>query len=291
MPELTLERKQTVFSYTMLIPLVVMILGIAIFPILYAVFLSFTNKGLFSETYKFVGVANFVRLWNSEEFWQSLINNISYAGWSTAIQIPLGLGTAMLLVQKFRGNFIFRSLLTFPYLVPTIVAVLIFKWILNDVFGVVNRMLVTVGLLDAGVGWFDVKRAMFSVILVSVWRFFPFAIMLFVPALEAIPEEFYEAAKVDGASPLQRFFHITLPQIKEVLFVVIILRGIWMFNMFDIIWLLTGGGPIGLTQHLPVLAYLQAFQGYDIGLGSATATAGLVILVILMSIYFKSGKK
>lgn len=291
MPELTLERKQTVFSYTMLIPLVVMILGIAIFPILYAVFLSFTNKGLFSETYKFVGVANFVRLWNSEEFWQSLINNISYAGWSTAIQIPLGLGTAMLLVQKFRGNFIFRSLLTFPYLVPTIVAVLIFKWILNDVFGVVNRMLVTVGLLDAGVGWFDVKRAMFSVILVSVWRFFPFAIMLFVPALEAIPEEFYEAAKVDGASAVQRFFHITLPQIKEVLFVVIILRGIWMFNMFDIIWLLTGGGPISLTQHLPILAYLQAFQGYDIGLGSATATAGLVILVIVMSIYFKSGKK
>jgi len=291
MPELTLEKKQTVLSYTMLIPLVVMILGIAIFPILYAVFLSFTNKGLFSETYKFVGVANFVRLWNSQEFWQSLINNVSYAGWSTAIQIPLGLGTAMLLVQKFRGNFIFRSLLTFPYLVPTIVAVLIFKWILNDVFGVVNRMLVSMGLLDAGVGWFDVKRAMFSVILVSVWRFFPFAIMLFVPALEAIPEEFYEAAKVDGASAVQRFFHITLPQIKEVLFVVIILRGIWMFNMFDIIWLLTGGGPISLTQHLPILAYLQAFQGYDIGLGSATATAGLVILVIVMSIYFKSGKK
>jgi multiple sugar transport system permease protein len=162
---------------------------------------------------------------------------------------------------------------------------------LNDVFGIVNRLAVSVGLLDTGVGWFDVKRAMFSVVLVSVWRFFPFAVMLFVPALEAIPEEYYEAAKVDGASAVQRFFHITLPQIKEVLFVVIVLRGIWMFNMFDIIWLLTGGGPIGLTQHLPILAYLQAFQEHDIGLGSATATAGLVILVIVMSLYFKSGRK
>ena len=291
MAEITLERKQAYFSYAMLIPLFIMVVGIALFPIVYAIVLSFTNKGLFSETYKFIGLVNFRRLWESNEFWQSLINNLVYAGCSTAIQIPIGLGTAMLLVQKFRGNYFFRSILTFPYLVPSIVAVLIFKWMLNDVFGIVNRLAVSVGLLDTGVGWFDVKRAMFSVVLVSVWRFFPFAVMLFVPALEAIPEEYYEAAKVDGASAVQRFFHITLPQIKEVLFVVIVLRGILMFNMFDIIWLLTGGGPIGLTQHLPILAYLQAFQEHDIGLGSATATAGLVILVIVMSLYFKSGRK
>jgi multiple sugar transport system permease protein len=178
-------------------------------------------------------------------------------------------------------------MLTFPYLVPTIVAVLVFKWMLNDVFGIVNRMLLAVGLLDAGVGWFDMKRAMFSVVLVSVWRFFPFAIMLFVPALEAIPQEYYEAARVDGASAIQQFFHITLPQIKEVLFVVIVLRGIWMFNMFDVIWLLTGGGPVGKTEILPILAYLQAFQGYSVGLGSATATAGLVVLVILLSLFYR----
>jgi multiple sugar transport system permease protein len=220
-----------------------------------------------------------------------LATTFVYAGSCTALQVITGLATSMLLVRKFKGNYFFRAVLTFPYLVPTIVAVLIFQWMLNDLFGIVNRVAVSLGFLDQGVGWFDTKRAMFSVILVSTWRFFPFAIMLFVPALESIPEEYYEAAKVDGAAPIQRFFHVTLPQIKEVLFVVIVLRGIWMFNMFDVIWLLTGGGPVGKTQILPILAYLQALQEFDIGLGSATATVGLAVLVVFISIYFKFGKK
>jgi multiple sugar transport system permease protein len=257
----------------------------------YAVILSFTDRDLFSTSMNFVGLENFRTLWESEEFWESVINTFVYAGSCTAFQIVAGLATSLLLVNKFRGNYYFRAMLTFPYLVPTIVAVLVFQWMLNDVFGIVNQGLISLGILDEGVGWFDEKRAMFSVVLVSVWRFFPFAIMLFVPALEAIPEEMYEAAKVDGASAIHRFFHVTLPHIKEVLFVVIVLRGIWMFNMFDIIWLLTGGGPIGKTQILPVYSYLQAFQEFEIGLGSATATAGLIFLVVIMSFYFRMGKK
>ena len=285
--DLSFERKEQLFSYILLIPLFIMIAGLAVFPIVYALVLSFTDRGLFSTSTNFIGLANYLKLGYSQEFWQSLLNNIIYAVSCVAFQITTGLATAMLLVRKFRGNYYFRAMLTFPYLVPTIVAVLVFKWMLNDVFGIVNRMLLAAGLLDAGVGWFDMKRAMFSVVLVSVWRFFPFAIMLFVPALEAIPQEYYEAARVDGASAIQQFFHITLPQIKEVLFVVIVLRGIWMFNMFDVIWLLTGGGPVGKTEILPILAYLQAFQGYSVGLGSATATAGLVVLVILLSLFYR----
>jgi len=239
----------------------------------------------------FVWLDNFKTLLQSSEFWQSLKNTFAYTFWCTLITTLAGLGTAMLLAMKFKGNYYFRAVLTFPYLVPTIVAVLIFQWMLNDVFGIVNQAAVSLGLLDQGVGWFDTTRAMFTCVLVSVWRFFPFAVMLFVPSLEAIPEEFYEAARVDGAGPIQRFFHITLPQIKEVLFVVIILRGIWMFNMFDVIWLLTGGGPVGKTQILPILAYLQAFQEYDIGLGSATAVLGLIVLMVFIGLYLRVEKK
>lgn len=289
--DVALEKKERLFSYSLLIPLFLMVAGIQLFPIIYAFVLSFTDRQLFSTSLDFVGLKNYISIIESQEFWQTLMNNVIYAGSCVIFQVTAGLSTSLLLVRKFRGNYYFRAIVTFPYLVPTIVAVLIFKWMFSDVFGIVNQGLIYLGLLDQKVGWFDADRAMFSVILVSVWRFFPFAILLFVPALEAIPKELYEAAKVDGASPVQQFFHVTLPQIKEILFVVIILRGIWMFNNFNVIWLLTGGGPAGMTQHLPILSYLQAFQEFDIGLGSATSIAGLLVLLVPMLIYLRSSKK
>lgn len=288
---IALEKKERFFSYSLLVPLVVMVAGIQFFPIIYAFILSFTDRELFSTSMSFRGLTNYRYLLESEEFWQSLINNVVYAGSCVIFQITVGLSTSLLLVRKFRGNYYFRAVATFPYLVPTIVAVLIFKWMFSDVFGIVNRALISLGLLSQAVGWFDADRAMFSVILVSVWRFFPFTILLFIPALEAIPRELYEAARVDGASPVQQFFHVTLPQISEVLFVVVILRGIWMFNNFNVIWLLTGGGPAGMTQHLPILSYLQAFQEFDIALGSATSIVGLLVLLVPMLIYVRSAKK
>lgn len=289
--DVALEKKERLFSYSLLIPLFLMVAGIQLFPIIYAFVLSFTDRQLFSTSLNFVGLKNYISIMESQEFWQTLMNNVIYAGSCVIFQVTAGLSTSLLLVRKFRGNYYFRAIVTFPYLVPTIVAVLIFKWMFSDVFGIVNQGLIYLGLLDQKVGWFDADRAMFSVILVSVWRFFPFAILLFVPALEAIPKELYEAAKVDGASPVQQFFHVTLPQIKEILFVVIILRGIWMFNNFNVIWLLTGGGPAGMTQHLPILSYLQAFQEFDIGLGSATSIAGLLVLLVPMLIYLRASKK
>jgi multiple sugar transport system permease protein len=291
MNEISLEKKQLMYSYVLLAPLLILIVVISLFPVVYALVLSFTDRNLLDTSMSFIGLSNFRTLWEDPDFWQSVINTFVYAGSCTVIQLVGGLFTAMLLVRKFKGNFFFRAALTFPYLVPTIVAVLIFQWMLNDVFGIINHLLISVGILENGIGWFDEKRAMFSVVLVSVWRFFPFAIMLFVPALEAIPKEFYEAARVDGASPVQRFFHVTLPQIKEVVFVVIVLRGIWMFNMFDVIWLLTGGGPVGKTQILPIMSYQQVIQEYDIGLGSATSMAGFLFLAVLLGFYMKAGKK
>ena len=274
MNAMNLESKQRFFSYVMMAPLIVMVLVILVYPFVYALVLSFTDRDLFGTSMSFVRLSNFQDLLGDSDFWQNLKSTLAYTFWCTLVTTFGGLATAMLLVVKFRGNYYFRAVLTFPYLVPTIVAVLIFQWMLNDVFGIVNQIAVSLGILNEGVGWFDTTRAMFSCVMVSVWRFFPFAVMLFVPALEGIPEEFYEAARVDGAGPVQRFFHVTLPEIKEVLFVVVILRAIWMFNMFDIIWLLTGGGPVGKTEILPIMAYLQAFQEYDVGLGSATRRSG-----------------
>lgn len=288
---MALENKERFFSYSLLVPLLVMVAGIQLFPIIYAFVLSFTDRELFSTSWNFAGLVNYRYLLESQEFWQTLINNVVYAGSCVIFQITVGLSTSLLLVRKFRGNYYFRAIVTFPYLVPTIVAVLIFKWMFSDVFGIVNRALISLGLLNQAVGWFDADRAMFSVILVSVWRFFPFTVLLFVPALEAIPRELYEAARVDGASAVQQLFHVTLPQISEVLFVVVILRGIWMFNNFNVIWLLTGGGPAGMTQHLPILSYLQAFQEFDIGLGSATSIVGLLVLLVPMLIYVRSARK
>lgn len=274
-------------GYFLLVPFIILVIGIQIYPILYAFMLSFTDKGLFSREMHYIGLGNFIDLFQSFEFWSTLKNNFIYAGSCVLFQTIVGLMTSLLLVRRFVGNYIARAILTFPYLIPTIVAVLLFKWMFNDLFGVVNHLMVNFGLLEQGIGWFGIPRAMFSVILISVWRFFPFTILLFIPGLQAIPRELYEAAKVDGASPFQQFIHITIPQIKEVLAVIIILRGIWMFNNFNVIWLSTRGGPVGTTQHLPILSYLQAFRGFEVGQGAATSTVGLIILLIPLVIYLR----
>lgn len=197
----------------------------------------------------------------------------------------------MLLLRPFKGNYIARGMIIFPYLVPTIVAVMTFKWMFNDLYGIVNHISVELGIYEQPISWMGTSLAMFTVILVSVWRFLPFAVLLFLPGLQAIPKEYYDAAEVDGANAVQRFIHVTLPQLKHVFLIVALLRGIWMFNNFNVIWLLTKGGPVRKTLHVPILSYTQAFRQYDIAQGSATAIAGFLILLVPIILYFRSTRE
>ena len=161
---------------------------------------------------------------------------------------------ALVLHQNIWFRSLARSLILFPYFISTVVAVLVWKWLFNDLYGILNHLMITAGLIDWPIDYLgSMPNAMISVILVGAWKYFPFVVIAVLARLQSIPDQLYEAAKIDGAGPIARFFDITLPQLREVLVVIIMLRAIWDFKEFDLIFLLTGGGPVTSTQTLPLL--------------------------------------
>jgi multiple sugar transport system permease protein len=168
------------------------------------------------------------------------------------------------------------------------VAVILWKWLLNDTYGVVNYFLMALGITRDPVSFLGTDHIMLSLILMSVWQFFPFVLLAILARLQTIPEELYEAAKVDGATPLRRFVHITLPQIRGILFVVILLRSIWMFTKFDTPWLMIlGGGAETYIRTLPVYTYQRTFAYYEAGIGAAMALLMFLMLAAATAIYFR----
>lgn len=261
-------------------------LGLIFYPFIYTLVLSLQRRQLFSRQGTFIGVDNFVALFNSREFWTSLFNGIIFAGGSLLMQVVLGVAFALLLNRSFFGRNAFRGILLFPYLVPSIVSIVAIRWMLNDLYGIVNYWLQALGLIREALPWFgDPQLAMASLITINTWMFYPFVMLCVLARLQSIPPDLYEAAKIDGAGPIAQFWYITLPQLRGTLAVIIIVRTLWMFNKFDTVWLTTQGGPFGSTQTLPVLAYIEAFNLYEIGRGSAVGVLMSAILLMIFLAY------
>ena len=255
-------------------------------PVLNALWLSLHQASSFIGEPHFVGLGNYVRVVQDPEFWRAMGNGLIYALSAIALQVVIGIAFAMVLNQPFFGQRLVRGLATLPYLLPTVVVALTFQWLADGSVG-----LFTVLARDLGLGtipWFEQPAtARMSVVLASVWLWTPFVTICVLAGLQSIPPALYEAAKVDGAGPVSIFFHVTLPQLKPVLTVVVLLRAIWMFNKFDVIWLLTKGGPLGATEHLPIQAYKRAFSLFDVGGGAAVATVSFLILMAIVTIYIR----
>jgi multiple sugar transport system permease protein len=255
-------------------------------PALYAVSLSFYDMPSLTSDPVWIGLAKYRDLLAGGEFWRALWNGFVYAGLSIVLQVVLGIGFALLLNQPFRGRSLLRGIAFLPYLLPTVIAVLTFKWMVDGSLGIVTILMEDWGLPP--IYWFETETAsMLSVVLISVWLWTPFVTTTFLAGLQTVPGQLYEAARVDGAGPIRQFFHITLPSLRPILTVIILLRGVWMFNKFDVIWLTTRGGPLGATEHLPVLSYRKAFALYDIGSGAAVATLSFAVLMLAVTLYFR----
>jgi multiple sugar transport system permease protein len=278
---------EQVIGYALLAPALLAITLLLVFPLAYSAWLSLTNAALLSSKASFLGLENYVRLLGSEEFARALWHDVIYTIGTTGLSVGLGLGFALLMNKSFAGRPILSGLVIAPYLVPSVATFLIFKWQLSTQFGIVNHALLRIGVIRDPISWLgNPSVVMLSVILVSAWAFFPFAYMALLARLQTIPMSLYEAAKVDGANAVQRLRYIVLPQLRNVLFVVILLRGIWAFNNFDIIWLLTGGGPSGATEHLPILVYLQVFHAHSVSKGAAISVVMFLVLSVCSAIYF-----
>jgi multiple sugar transport system permease protein len=271
----------------LVLPALLLLGALTLYPVAYGIWISFFSKHSFFPEQEFIGLANYLAVFADDEFWRSLRLGLIYSLSTIALQLALGVSAALLLHEAFPGRGLVRAIVIFPYVIPTVVAVVIWKWLLNNQFGLVNYALERAGAIDQPISWMGHEWIMVSLILVSVWQFFPFVVLAVLARLQTIPPELYEAAKVDGANALRRFLHVTLPQLASVLFVVVLLRSIWMFTKFDTPWLMIlGGGAETYIRTLPIYTYQRTFAWYEAGRGSAMAVLMFLMLVAAAALYF-----
>jgi multiple sugar transport system permease protein len=281
------KRRHQLAGFLTIAPALILILALTLYPVAYSIWLSLLEKHSFFPEQRFVGLENFFYLSKDPEFWTSLWLGTVYSIWTIFFQVVLGVAAALILNETFVGRGLVRGIVLFPYMIPTIVAVILWKWLLNDTYGVVNYWMLDFGIVRDPISWLGADHIMLSLIVMSIWQFFPFVLLSILARLQTIPPELYEAAKVDGASALRRFVHVTLPQIRGILFVVILLRSIWMFTKFDTVWLMGEGAGAGrFIRTLPVYAYMRTLTYYQAGLGAALAVIMFAILVVCTVIYF-----
>jgi multiple sugar transport system permease protein len=266
------------------LPAIAVLAFVVVYPFFTAVWMSFQNK-MVGGPATFIGFDNYVELFNDRYFLKTIRNTLVYTGFAVAIKFVIGLAMALVLTQPRRLDFIYRTILFVPWAVPTIVAALSFRWIYDDFSGLLNNFLIGVFGMQDVISWLgDPNYAMASVIAVVVWSGTPFYTMSFLAGLKAIPKEMYEAARIDGANAWHEFWYITIPQMRKVFTIVVMLSTIWTSTNLVIVQVLTNGGPANTTQILPNLAYKYALLASRLGIGSAVNMVFFPILVVLIYI-------
>jgi len=265
-------RSNTV-GWMSILPLGICLVLITTIPLCYVLILGFHRYYLPEKVQHFVGLFNYIHILQTSEFWHSFLITIVFCGSVIFFHLVLGLGIALLLNQRFAGlekvRRVFRTIIITPWLIAGAVAASIWLVILHP-FGAVNSILMSCNLMQRPLIWLgDDRLALPSVIALYVWRNLPFFIIIILATIESIPQQLYEAASIDGASKVNQFFYITLPNVIPVLLTLGMIDTIWSFVQFDLIFLATGGGPAGATQNLPLLVYYTAFE--DLRFGKAAA--------------------
>ncbi|MBP9015513.1 MAG: sugar ABC transporter permease [Candidatus Atribacteria bacterium] len=252
------------------------------YPLLWSVYISLTNQRIGTEG-RFVGFRNYLELFSSSSFWEIMGFTLIYVGSTIVLKLFWGMIMALALNQPLKGRNLYRALLFLPWALPTLTSVLAWRWMLGDVGGIVNYGLLQLSLIDRPLGWLaDPTLARFSVILVNVWRGAPFFGISILSALQAIPDYLYEAALIDGASSWQSFRHITLPSIQNVVALVTLVSTIWTLADFEVIWIMTRGGPANSTHVFSTFSYLTAFRNLDLSKGVAISLFMVPFSLLLM---------
>lgn len=273
------ERRHKLIGLAFAIPVIVFLLAFVLYPVLYNVWLSFTNASLIKKTSSFVGIDNYIKIFSNKLFLKYFWNTIRWTFFSVLGQLVLGLAIALLIARPMKGGTALRSFLLIPYVVPAVTLALVSKWIMNSDYGIVSYWLQQAGLVEARQSLLAMQGpAMWVVVILNVWRSYPFPMLIYWAALKSIDKQIYEAATVDGAGRWKTFLHITLPQLKNTTIVLAVLRVIWTATYYDLIFMVTGGGPSGSTTHLPILIYQASFGSYQIGYAAAIS----MILGVLM---------
>jgi multiple sugar transport system permease protein len=280
-PREWLER-EAVFSWLMVTPPLLFLLAFLGYPFCYGVYLSFVSRPV-ARPSTFVGLGNFVNLWHDPIFWQAAWNTFRFTGVATVLKLAGGLGMALVMHQNFKMKGMTRALLLLPFIVPTVLSTVAWQWILDPGMGLINRLLMYLGLVHQGPSWLgNPTLAMVSVILVNTWRGLPFFGITILAGLQTIPGELMETATIDGAGSWGRFRYVTLPLLMPVIYIVTTFSIIFTFFDFQLVYVLTGGGPANATHLMATYAYAISMGGGQLGLGSAAALAMVPVLGVVL---------
>ncbi len=286
----TLAARRAFTAWAFLTPMLIALALVAGWPLIRTILLGFTDAGLgdFAEA-QFIGFANYRGLASDPFWWRAVANTLGFTVISVSIETVLGLIIALTLNAHLKGRGLVRAAVLIPWAIPTVVSARMWGWMLNDLYGVVNAMLLSVGLIDQPWAWLaDPILSIASVIAVDVWKGTPFMALLSLAALQVLPREIYEAARVDGVSPVKVFFQVTLPLIRPALLVAILFRSLDALRVFDIIYVLTGDNPS--TASMSVYARQQLIDFQQGGMGSAAATFLFVIVAVFATIVVTAGR-
>lgn len=280
--------KQRNYSrWLFVLPAIIVVGALFLYPICSSIFYSFTTKNLIRPSYSFIGVENYITVLKDPLFWRAFLNSLKWTALSLVGQLIVGFTAALALnrVKHLKG--VYKTLLIIPWAFPSIVIAFSWTWILNGVYGILPNILVKWGICDTPPQFLTQRTIAFIVlVLINIWFGAPMIMVNVLSALQTVPQDQYEAARIDGATTFQSFRHITMPHIKLVMGLLVVLRTVWIFNNFDLIYLITGGGPAGSTQTIPVYAYDMGWGTKLLGRSSAVTVLLFVFLMIVCVGYF-----
>lgn len=287
------RRFRVATPYLLVAPAALYLLLFMAYPLLKEFQLSFTDTSLLAPTGgSIVGLDNYSKVIHDSDFAKAVWITLVYAAGSVVGALGLGLGAALVMNQPIRGRTVVRSAITLPWAAPPIAVALIFAWMFNNQYGVFNFLLVKSGVIDSYQHWLDNENlALLGLLIVTVWMTFPICALILLAAMQSIPKELYEASKVDGAKALNRYKYVTVPEIRPTLYVITLLLSIWALRRFDIVWVMTQGGPVGSTTTLVVNLYREAFQNQQLGVSSAIGILGFVLSAVVTVVYFLLSKR
>jgi multiple sugar transport system permease protein len=278
----SMQQRERRWGWILLAPALGLLSLVFVYPIGRALWQSLFLQNLGTELQPiFGGWRNYERMWGDGRFWQSLGNSVQFTIVAVTLELILGLGIALVLHQSFRGRGLVRTIAILPWALPTALMALAWTWIFNDEFGLLNDLLLRFGWIKAGINWLgDPNLAMGAIIVADVWKTTPFVSILLLAGLQSIPTDLYEAHAIDGAKPWQSFRDITLPLLLPQILIAALFRIAQAFGMFDLVAVMTGGGPAGSTEMVSLYIYAIVMRYLDFGYGAALVTVTFLLLIL-----------
>jgi ABC-type sugar transport system permease subunit len=287
-----LEKNEGLFAFLLILPALLLVMGLYVYPICYSFLVSFFKSDIRYPGIEFRGLGNYIDIFKRPDllvsFWRTILFTIA----SIALEMVTGIAVAVAFNKKFLGRPIARSVILIPWAVPPVVNGIIWKWLVHPKIGVLNYALTSFGIIERYKPWLaDPKWALSIIIVADAWKWTPLVVLLILAGLQSIPDELYEAARIDGAGSVTTFFRITLPVIQWPILVTLLLRTVEAIRVFDLIFIMTRGGPANVTKLTTYYVWEIAFKFHRLGFGSALAYLVTLLIVVFAVLYYKSINK